>query len=47
VIGAVAKGDLSQTMEMEVDGRPMRGEFLRTGKIVNKMVTSSPAFSSR
>src|SRR5579863_3361356 len=28
VIGAVAKGDLSQTMALEVDGRPLRGEFL-------------------
>src|SRR6516162_9235716 len=27
VIGAVAKGDLSQTMALEVDGRPLRGEF--------------------
>ena len=25
VIGAVAKGDLSQTMALEVDGRPLRG----------------------
>ncbi|MDQ2673461.1 MAG: hypothetical protein M3Y40_02280, partial [Chloroflexota bacterium] len=30
VIGAVAKGDLSQTMALEVDGRPLKGEFLRT-----------------
>src|SRR5882672_3765416 len=26
VIGAVANGDLSQTMALEVNGRPMRGE---------------------
>src|SRR5205085_4474209 len=38
VIGAVAKGDLSQTMALEIDGRPLKGEFLRTGKIVNTMV---------
>ena len=29
VIGAVAKGDLSQNMSLEVDGRPLRGEFLK------------------
>src|SRR3954454_10293158 len=35
VIGAVAKGDLSQAMTVEIDGRPLRGEFLRIGKVVN------------
>src|SRR5262249_53897740 len=29
VIGAVAKGDLSQTMNLEIEGRALRGEFLR------------------
>ena len=38
VIGAVAKGDLSQSMALEIDGRPLTGEFLRTAKIVNTMV---------
>src|SRR6185503_16453844 len=38
VIGAVARGDLSQAMTVEIDGRPLRGEFLRIGKIVNTMV---------
>src|SRR5207247_59199 len=38
VIGAVAKGDLSQAMALEVDGRPLEGEFLRTAKTVNTMV---------
>src|SRR5579863_2787248 len=32
VIGAVAKGDLSQTMSLDVDGRPLRGEFLHTAR---------------
>ena len=32
VIGAVAQGDLSQTMALEVDDRPLQGEFLRTAK---------------
>jgi hypothetical protein len=37
-IGAVAKGDLSQSMELEVDGRPLKGEFLRSAKLVNAMI---------
>src|SRR5947207_15302216 len=31
-IGAVAQGDLSQTTALEVDDRPLQGEFLRTAK---------------
>src|SRR5918995_644857 len=46
VIGAVAKGDLSQTMMVEIDGRPLRGEFLRIGKIVNTMVGQLDSFAS-
>src|SRR5918999_580994 len=38
VIGSVAKGDLSQTMVLEVEGRPLRGEALRLGTVVNTMV---------
>jgi hypothetical protein len=34
----VANGDLSQTMAPEVDGRPLKGEFLRVVKLVNAMV---------
>ena len=43
VIGAVAKGDLSETMATEIEGRPLEGEFLRTAKIVNTMVRSAQA----
>ena len=46
VIGAVAKGDLSQSMTVEIDGRPLRGEFLRIGKIVNTMVEQLASFAS-
>ncbi|NTX09771.1 HAMP domain-containing protein [Myxococcus sp. CA056] len=46
VIGAVAKGDLSQTMALEVDGRPLKGEFLRTARLVNGMVEQLGAFAS-
>jgi HAMP domain-containing protein/signal transduction histidine kinase/CheY-like chemotaxis protein len=46
VIGAVAKGDLSQSMTVEIDGRPLRGEFLRIGKVVNTMVEQLGSFAS-
>src|SRR5208282_5343457 len=32
VIGAVAQGDLSQTMAIEIEGRSLQGEFLRTAR---------------
>ena len=46
VIGAVANGDLSQRMALEVDGRPLKGEFLRSVKIVNSMVDQLGSFAS-
>src|SRR5512145_2362943 len=46
VIGSVAKGDLSHTMVLEVDGRPLRGEALRLGTVVNTMVAQLNAFAS-
>ncbi|MBI2387780.1 MAG: HAMP domain-containing protein, partial [Elusimicrobia bacterium] len=46
VIGAVARGDLSQTMALEVDGRPVKGEFLRIAKVVNTMVDQLGSFAS-
>ncbi|HEY7385931.1 MAG TPA: HAMP domain-containing protein, partial [Beijerinckiaceae bacterium] len=46
VIGAVAKGDLAQTMQLEIEGRPLRGEFLRIGKVVNTMVGQLGSFAS-
>ncbi|MDF2764330.1 MAG: hybrid sensor histidine kinase/response regulator, partial [Rhodospirillales bacterium] len=46
VIGAVAKGDLSQRMMVEIEGRPLRGEFLRIGKVVNTMVEQLASFTS-
>ena len=45
-IAAVAKGDLSQTMRLEVDGRPLEGEFLRSAKIVNTMIEQLSVFTS-
>jgi HAMP domain-containing protein/signal transduction histidine kinase/CheY-like chemotaxis protein len=46
VIGAVAKGDLSQTMDLENEEQPLRGEFLRIGKVVNTMVGQLGSFAS-
>jgi HAMP domain-containing protein/signal transduction histidine kinase/CheY-like chemotaxis protein len=46
VIGAVAKGDLSQTMALEIEGRPLMGEFLRIGRTVNTMVDQLGSFAS-
>jgi HAMP domain-containing protein/CheY-like chemotaxis protein/signal transduction histidine kinase len=46
VIGAVAKGDLTRSMAIEFDGRPLKGEFLRTAKTVNTMVDQLSSFAS-
>src|SRR5205085_575468 len=45
-IGAVAKGDLDQSMALETDGRPLEGEFLRSAKLVNKMIDRLSVFTS-
>ncbi len=45
VIVAVADGDLSQHMALEIDGRPLRGEFLRIGRTVNTMVDQLSSFA--
>jgi CheY-like chemotaxis protein/signal transduction histidine kinase/HAMP domain-containing protein len=46
VIGAVAKGDLSQTMALEVDGHPLKGQYLRAATTANTMVDQLSSFSS-
>jgi len=46
VIGAVAKGDLSQAMAMEAEGRALEGEFLKTARTVNTMVEQLGSFAS-
>ena len=45
-IGAVAKGDLGLTMGLEVDGRPLQGEFLHSAKLVNRMIEQLAVFTS-
>src|SRR5579872_2068296 len=46
VIGAVAQGDLSQPMALEVDGVPLQGEFLKTATTINRMVDQLGSFAS-
>ncbi|HEX7195379.1 MAG TPA: hybrid sensor histidine kinase/response regulator, partial [Candidatus Limnocylindria bacterium] len=46
VLGAVAGGDLSQRMELDIRGRPLRGEFRRWADLVNTMVDQLNAFAS-
>ncbi len=46
VIGAVAKGDLSQTAMLEVGDRPLKGEFFKTARTVNTMVDLLNSFAS-
>src|SRR5215510_4878960 len=46
VIGAVAKGDLTQTVSMEAEGYPLKGEFLMAARTVNEMVGQLDAFAA-
>jgi len=45
-IAAVAQGDLLQTVPLDVDGRPLKGEFLRSANIVNRMIKQLGVFTS-
>jgi CheY-like chemotaxis protein/HAMP domain-containing protein len=45
VLGAVAEGDLSQKMSLQIDGRQVRGEFRRIGKTVNTMLDQLSSFA--
>jgi HAMP domain-containing protein/signal transduction histidine kinase/CheY-like chemotaxis protein len=45
VIGAVAKGTLTENMELEVDGRPLKGEFLKNANTINTMLDQLNSFS--
>jgi HAMP domain-containing protein/CheY-like chemotaxis protein len=45
-ITAVAKGDLTQTMRLEAEGRPLKGEFLRSANVVNEMIAQMGVFTS-
>jgi HAMP domain-containing protein/CheY-like chemotaxis protein/signal transduction histidine kinase len=45
-IAAVAQGDLLETVQLDVDGRPLKGEFLRSAEIVNRMIKQLNVFTS-
>src|SRR5262249_15864793 len=45
-IAAVVQGDLLQTVQLDVDGRPLKGEFLRSATIVNTMIKQLSVFTS-
>ncbi|WPN27785.1 response regulator [Pseudomonas sp. P5_109] len=46
VIGSVAEGNLSQQVPPVLDGLRLRGQFLKSAKIVNTMVTRLGSFAS-
>src|SRR5206468_3634321 len=45
-IAAVAQGDLLETVHLDVEGRPLQGEFLRSATIVNTMIKQLGVFTS-
>ncbi len=45
-IAAVAQGNLTQTVRLDVDGRPLEGEFLRSAAIVNTMIQQLGVFTA-
>src|SRR6267142_4222229 len=45
-IAAVAQGNLTQTVRLDVDGRPLEGEFLRSANIVNTMIQKLGVFTA-
>ncbi|HEX2710885.1 MAG TPA: hypothetical protein VHM88_01500, partial [Candidatus Acidoferrales bacterium] len=45
-IAAVAQGNLTQTVQLEVDGRPLEGEFLHSASIVNTMIQQLGVFTA-
>jgi len=45
-VAAVAQGDLLQTVKLDVEGRPLGGEFLQSANIVNTMIKQLGVFTS-
>src|SRR3569833_1126985 len=45
-VAAGAQGDLIKTVRTEVDGRPLKGEFLESANIVNTMIKQLSVFTS-
>lgn len=46
VLESVAIGDLSQTIALEIEGTPVKGEFLRVSETVNTLVDKLNTFAS-
>jgi HAMP domain-containing protein/CheY-like chemotaxis protein len=45
-ISGVARGDLTRLIDLQVDGRALEGEFLRSATIVNTMIEQLSVFSA-
>jgi len=45
-IAAVAQGNLTQTVRLDVEGRPLEGEFLRSANLVNNMIQQLGIFTA-
>ncbi len=45
-IAAVAQGNLTQIVRLDVDGRPLEGEFLRSANIANRMIQQLGVFTA-
>jgi HAMP domain-containing protein len=44
-VSAVARGDLLTTVRLDVEGRPLEGEFLRSATIINSMIQQLGVFT--
>ncbi len=47
VLNAVARGDLSQRVALDIEGRQLEGAFLRSGQVVNSMIQSMAIFADQ
>src|SRR3569623_107033 len=45
-VAAVAQGDLLQTVKLDVEGRPLKGEFLQSATLVNTIIRQLVIFTS-
>ncbi|WP_425548768.1 HAMP domain-containing protein [Amycolatopsis ultiminotia] len=46
VLGAVAEGDLSQPMALQLEGRPLRGQYAELAKTVNGLLAQLSRFAA-
>src|SRR5258708_21893981 len=45
-MGGVGQGNLTQSVRLDVDGRPLEGEFLRSANIANTMIQQLGVFTA-